>query len=174
MIFKAGAASPAEGPTPQLYVISVTGDGGQTTVVEESQLKQALHEAYCSCGKQWDKCEDEVVKLTLAKTDAEEQWTRHYPDYKRHIWTDHGEDYTVQVMRVSYVAGKIRASGPKPRCPKCQSLKINRVYAFDGAASSMKDVTEFCVCRNCNHDGALAAFFTPSAGEPQPHGKETK
>ena len=103
-------ALPAQGEPPQLYVISVTGDGGSTSIVEEKQLKQAVHDEYCSCGLEWTNCTDEVVKGTLANLDDEEQWTRHYPDYKRHSWTDHGEDYTVEVLSVTKNHGGLAAS----------------------------------------------------------------
>lgn len=60
-----------------------------------------------------------------------------------------------------------QGQGVGPMCPKCQSLKINRVYAFDGvrsvrsAASSMKDIADFCICRSCNFNGSVKQFFSP-------------
>jgi len=106
---------PAQGTPepPTLYVISVTGDGGQTTVVPESQLKTAVHEAYCSCGKEWQKCTDEVVTNTIATLDDDTAWTKNYPAYERHIWTDHGEDYTVQVMRTTSTLPLSALAGPQ-------------------------------------------------------------
>lgn len=165
---KSGAASPAEGPTAQLYVISVTGDGGQTTIVEESQLKQALHEAYCSCGKGLDKCEDEVIANTIARLDDPEEWTQNYPTYERHIWLDHGEDYTVQVMRVSRVAERIGASGPKPspRCPICQSTDLT-IYGHSGDFFLHCSDDQTHPAHKVETAADFAQFFTPSAGEPQ-------
>jgi hypothetical protein len=51
--FAKHASRPAQGTPepPTLYVISATGDGAHTRIVPESQLKDALHESYCSCGK---------------------------------------------------------------------------------------------------------------------------
>lgn len=70
------------------------------------------------------------------------------------------------------IASEGVSASPQPRCPKCKSIKINRVYAFESLAVSMKEVTEFCVCRSCNHDGPISQFFAAAPAQEPP--KEEK
>jgi hypothetical protein len=133
------------GPRPQLYVISVTGDGGQTTIVPEDKLKQALHDNYCACGKEWNKCNDEVITNTVAKLDDDEEWAKNYPDYERHIWLDRGEDYTVQVMRVSSAFPVAAPSAQTPHSVKdWRTLIMKEVVDWSEDMEDPRAYVDFC------------------------------
>lgn len=87
----------------QLYSITSTGDGAETIIVGESQLHEELHRVFCACGKPWQECDEDEgrMKRTIETLDDNDAWTHEYPNYLRHIWQDHGEDYTVTVARVT-------------------------------------------------------------------------
>jgi hypothetical protein len=81
-------------------VITATGDGAHTILVPENELKIQLHKMFCCCKQDWDKCESEGITAIVQSLDDEDAWTHEYPNYQRHIWSDHGEDYTVTVARL--------------------------------------------------------------------------
>jgi hypothetical protein len=94
-----GEAESRPSAEEQMCVISATGDGARTWIVPASRLHDELHKAYCCCGvASWRECQTNGVIDMVTAIDDEDNWSHDYPDYQRHIYADHGEDYTLTVM----------------------------------------------------------------------------
>jgi hypothetical protein len=82
------------------FVICAQGDGPGTWVVPAEKLHETMHAQYCTCSKKWQDCTTEGVRQMVADLDDDDHWSHEYPDYARHVFTDHGEDYTLTVIRI--------------------------------------------------------------------------
>ncbi len=86
-----------------LFVMIAHGDGARCWIVPESKLHEELHDCYCIAASdhKWENCRVEGVLPMVLAIDEDDSWTRWYPDYERFSYADHGEDYRLEIVRLS-------------------------------------------------------------------------
>lgn len=85
----------------QCFVLETAGDGAECIVVSESNLKQSLHTAMCTCDEAWDKCETGGIQEIIKTLDDDDSWTHYYPSYEQFAWDYDVEDGAVHIVRLT-------------------------------------------------------------------------
>jgi hypothetical protein len=132
--------------TETMYCLYSTSDGAFSRLVPESQVEQALLEAYMHPGVKEAECDPWIVELAkslLGPNDENERWGGGYPAYGRIVWADHGEDYTVFVVRIPAEACTLPATAP-------QGNIVEMSLAYEHAADAIK-----CDCIKEEHEDQL-------------------
>jgi hypothetical protein len=82
---------------PQRYVIVGTGEGASVQVVT-GDIRQAVHDSFCSCELPWEQCATEFIKDDIRRLDQADEWSTD-EDGRELAMTYEGEQYSLTVYK---------------------------------------------------------------------------
>lgn len=102
-------APPARNEGQERWAIIITGEGATARIVNDANLRDELHAAWCVCGEKWDACKTEGITDDIRKLDDDEEWIND-EDGQRFGVEWRGETGTIAIYKLAALS----AHEPKP------------------------------------------------------------